>query len=165
MGEGTSATVGELLERDHHRIDEGFARFAESLSEPTVDRAAFDDAAHALRHHIFVEEVHHFPVVRAAGLMGPVLVMLREHGEIWDLLDAIALALDSSDITVATSLWPQLREVVDQHNMKEERIVYPAGDKQLSPDDASTTAAALTTGETPLDWTCEMAGRTTPSPS
>lgn len=151
-------TAGTQLEHDHHRIDDGFARFVESLSGE-VDRASFDDAARALRHHIYVEETLHFPVLRAAGLLAPVLVMLREHGEIWDLLDAIRDALDAGDIDSVRGVWPQLAAVLEQHNMKEERILYPAGDKTLSPADAELIVTALDEGETPSGWVCEMAGQ------
>ena len=122
-------------------------------------REAFDDATIALRHHIYIEEVHHFPVVRAAGLMGPILVMLREHGEIWDLLDGIAAALDASRVDEARTLWPQLADVLEQHNMKEERIVYPAGDEALPPEVAAAITDELASGRTPAGWACEMAGR------
>ena len=175
MGADAAGSAGELLERDHRRIDEGFARFAESLSGPAVDRAAFHDAALALRHHIYIEEVHHFPTVKATGLMAPVLVMLREHGEIWDLLDALGDVLGNEngndsdngtsndrgndDNAAARGLWQQLATVLDEHNVKEERIVYPAGDEKLPPEAAATIATALAMGETPPGWTCQMAGR------
>lgn len=157
----TGGSAGQRLERDHHRIDEGFARFAESLSlsGPGVDREAFDGAALALRHHIYIEEAHHFPVVRASGLMGPILVMLREHGEIWDLLDRIATALDHGDDAEAKAVWLQLADVLEQHNVKEEKIVYPAGDEKLPPEVAATIVDALESGTTPDGWVCEMAGR------
>lgn len=150
-------TVGQQLEHDHHRIDEGFATFARSLSAVVIDRAAFDDAANALRHHIYVEESLHFPVMRASGLLGPVLVMLREHGEIWDLLDDIAAAIDHDDDPTVGNLWPELVAVLSQHNMKEERILYPAGDEKLSVADADLIVTTLTTGSTPPGWICEMA--------
>lgn len=159
MDDAGGASAGERLEHDHHRIDEGFARFAASLGGSDVDRDAYDDAATALRHHIYIEEVHHFPVVRAAGLMGPILVMLREHGEIWDLLDGIAAALDASRVDEARSLWPQLADVLEQHNMKEERIVYPAGDEALPPEVAAAITDELASGRTPAGWACEMAER------
>lgn len=169
MSGATAGSAGELLEQDHRRIDEGFARFAESLSGPTVDGAAFADAALALRHHIYIEEVHHFPAVKASGLMAPVLVMLREHGEIWDLLDALGDVLGThsddhgdDDNAAARGLWQQLATVLDQHNLKEERIVYPAGDEKLPPEAATAIATALAAGQTPPGWTCQMAGRQAP---
>lgn len=152
-----SGTVGQQLEHDHHRIDEGFATFAQSLGAAVIDRAAFDDAASALRHHIYVEESLHFPVMRASGLLAPVLVMLREHGEIWDLLDDIAAAIEHDDELTVGHLWPELVAVLSQHNMKEERILYPVGDEKLSVADAELIVATLATGSAPPGWTCEMA--------
>src|SRR5699024_8653439 len=55
-------SVGEVLERDHHRIDGYFEVFAKSLREDgPIDTAAFATGAAGLRHHIYVEEVLHFP--------------------------------------------------------------------------------------------------------
>lgn len=160
---GDGGSAGQQLERDHHRIDERFACFAESLFGPAVelealDVEAFAAAALALRHHIYVEEVHHFPVVRASGLMAPILVMLREHGEIWDLLDGISAALDRRDGAAARTIWPQLATVLEQHNMKEERIVYPAGDEKLPAELAAKITDELENGSLPDGWVCEMAG-------
>ena len=155
----TEGSAGQRLEQDHHRIDEEFTRFTASLSGADVDREAFDAAARALRHHIYIEEVHHFPVVRASGLMGPILVMLREHGEIWDLLDQLTAALDADRVSEVRDLWPRLAEVLAQHNMKEERIVYPAGDEQLSAGASREIADELAAGTTPEGWVCDMAGR------
>lgn len=155
-------TVGQQLEHDHHRIDQGFALFSQSLTEPDIDRESFDTAAQALRHHIYVEEVFHFPVLRAAGMLAPVLVMLREHGQIWDLLDAAASALDNNDRAAAQQLWFRLASALEQHNFKEERILYPAGDQKILPADAVLIAETLEDGETPLAWTCEMAGQSEP---
>lgn len=153
------SSAGQRLEHDHHRIDEGFERFAESLSCSAVDREAFDGAAQALRHHIYVEEVHHFPVVKASGLTGPIIVMLREHGEIWDLLDAVAQALDSGDSAAVKTLWPTLATVLEEHNMREEKIVYPAGDQQLPAEVAAEIIDQLESGTLPGGWVCQMAGR------
>lgn len=152
-------TAGQVLEHDHHRIDERFADFARSLAGAVPDTAAFTEAADALRHHIYVEEEHHFPVLRAAGMMAPVLVMLREHGEMWDLLDTIADALAAGDTDTARASWPTLAETIEQHNAKEERILYPAGDNALADDVAAEVISTLTTGTAPDGWVCEMAGR------
>src|SRR5690606_14935451 len=94
---------------------------------------------------------------RAAGLLGPVLVMLREHGEIWDLLDATEGALLVDDVPRARGSWEQLADVLEQHNLKEERILYPAGDERIAPADAELILATLASGEMPADWRCEMA--------
>lgn len=154
-----SPAVGAVLEQDHQRIDGHFDAFARSLDGGGADAAAFTAGSAALRHHIYVEEEHHFPALRAAGLLGPILVMLREHGEIWDLLDELETGVDTGvpapDLTEA---WQRLARLLGDHNAKEERIVYPAGDQALSDEGAQEVLAALS-GSTPPGWVCEMAGR------
>ena len=152
-------TVGDDLEHDHREIDEQFARFVASLESNDIDREALAAGAHGLRHHIWVEETLHFPPVRAAGLLAPVLVMLREHGEIWRLLENLENAV-SRDFPREgiTRVWQTLEEVLDAHNSKEEQILYPTGDQVLSPEQNDAVRAALADGTMPEGWRCQMAG-------
>lgn len=153
--------VGTVLEQDHQRIDAHFDAFARSLDEGGADAAAFAAGSTALRHHIYVEEEHHFPALRAAGLLGPILVMLREHGEIWDVLDELEATLGRGVPAAGlTAAWQRLERVLGEHNAKEERILYPAGDQALSEEIAEEVLTALSSGSTPPGWVCEMAGRT-----
>lgn len=151
-------TAGVALEHDHRVIDAEFERFAAAFADGQVVADAFRGGARGLRHHIYVEEELHFPPLRAAGLFGPILVMLREHGEIWDLLDVIeaqlASGVEAAQLQDATR---RLMDALDQHNLKEERILYPAGDAQLPDDIAVQIRAALASGDTPPGWTCHMA--------
>lgn len=154
-----SDSIGTTLEHDHHRIDAHFAAFAASLQTgaPALDELAA--GAEGLRHHIWVEEEVHFPLARASGLMGPVLVMLREHGLIWgalDRLDALAAASppDADDVLAA---WAELEAVLSAHNMKEEQILYPAGDAVFTTEQAGEILAALRDGVRPDGWRCAYA--------
>ena len=174
------------LEADHRAIDDHFAAFGTALSEGRVEAdalaagAALFACGHGigtlafaphgrqwlaagaagLRRHIWVEETIHFPPLREAGLFGPVLVMLREHGEIWALLDAL-----DTDVAAGTSAarlaqtFAQLEEALEQHNLKEERILYPAGDQVLDATVAEAVRGALSDGLMPADWVCEMFDR------
>ena len=148
------------LEADHRAIDDHFAAFGTALSEGRVEADALAAGAAGLRRHIWVEETIHFPPLREAGLFGPVLVMLREHGEIWALLDAL-----DTDVAAGTSAarlaqtFAQLEEALEQHNLKEERILYPAGDQVLDATVAEAARGALSDGLMPADWVCEMFDR------
>ena len=149
-------TIGNVLEDDHHRIDAHLAAFAASVEAGRPDLDELAAGAEGLRHHIWVEEEEHFPPLREAGLVGPIMVMLREHGQLWDALDAIeAGAADGDDVS---ERWRLLVEVLEAHNMKEERIVYPNGDEVLDPATVERVRAALAS-ERPRDWVCQMAGR------
>lgn len=154
-------SVGEVLERDHHRIDGYFETFARTLSAGgPLDVEAFNTGAAGLRHHIYVEEVLHFPAMKAGGLMGPVFVMLREHGELWDRMDEIAAKLDAgADKAEIAPVWKSLEDGLEAHNEKEEKILYPAGDDLLTDDLGAEILETLANPDIPEGWTCEMAGR------
>lgn len=159
MSESAGAT-GAVLEHEHHRIDETFAAFVTALERGNVDSASFKAAGDDLRHHIYVEETYHFPPLREAGMMGPIMVMLAEHGRMWDLLDSIQQGIDQSrPAAELLELWTQLATTIADHNMKEEHILYPAGDNLLDAETASQILRALESGELPSDWECEMVGR------
>lgn len=154
-------SVGEVLERDHHRIDGYFEAFAASLQEDgPIDTEAFATGAAGLLHHIYVEEVLHFPAMKAGGLMGPVLVMLREHGQLWDRMDEIAGQLDAgAQRSEIAPVWKALADGLEAHNDKEEKILYPAGDDLLPEDLGAEILATLADPNIPEGWTCEMSGR------
>ena len=160
-GESGNLSVGEVLERDHHRIDGYFETFAQSLSgEGPIDAEAFSTGAAGLRHHIYVEEVLHFPAMKAGGLMGPVFVMLREHGELWDRMDEIATKLESgASAAEIVPVWKALEDGLEAHNDKEEKILYPAGDDLLTDDLGEEILETLANPDIPEGWTCEMSGR------
>lgn len=154
-------SVGEILERDHHRIDGYFETFAASLSgEGPIDASAFATGAAGLRHHIYVEEVLHFPAMKAGGLMGPVFVMLREHGELWDHMDRIAAQLgDGAAAADVEESWKKLEAGLEAHNEKEEKILYPAGNDLLDESLSEEIKETLASPDIPEGWTCEMSGR------
>lgn len=154
-------SVGEILERDHHRIDGYFETFAASLSgDGPIDADAFEAGASGLRHHIYVEEVLHFPAMKAGGLMGPVFVMLREHGQLWDRLDEITVQLEAdADAETIRPIWTALADGLEAHNEKEEVILYPAGDDLLDDSLSEEIKETLANPVIPDGWTCEMSGR------
>lgn len=155
----SGASVGAVLEQDHREIDQHFAAFARRLEAGRVDAELFAAGATGLRRHIWVEEELHFPPLRAAGLMGPIMVMLREHGEIWDLLDRLDAQLAASAAAPdLAATWEEVARVLEAHNLKEERILYPSGDQVIDANTAAQILAALD-GELPTGWTCEMSGR------
>ena len=81
-------TLGGALEREHRQIDGGIEAYLAGLdgtADPEPLRAALD----GLRRHIYLEEEFLFPPLRSAGLMGPIFVMLREHGQLWTSMDSV----------------------------------------------------------------------------
>ena len=82
-------TLAAALEHEHREIDEGIEAFTSGQADAETQTAPLTRAMDALRRHIYLEEEFLFPPLRSAGLMAPVFVMLREHGEMWKTLDLL----------------------------------------------------------------------------
>jgi iron-sulfur cluster repair protein YtfE (RIC family) len=146
-------SLATALEREHHEIDAAIAAFSAAPQDPQP----LLHAIRALRRHIYLEEAFLFPLLREAeaGLMAPIFVMLREHGQIWGVLDA----LESAAATGAAPalLCKQLTVRLLHHNLKEEKVLYPGADDVLSPAAAELLRAFLASGELPEGWVCAKA--------
>lgn len=155
MSEG-STSLADAFTREHHEIDAGIEAY---LDDAEGDVVALQAAMHALRRHIFLEERFMFPPLRQAGLLMPILVMLREHGELWRRMNTLDDAIASgADTAALRTQCKQILELLDAHNTKEEPIVYPQADTALSEFERDQLAQFLTKGTFPDGWTCEQAG-------
>lgn len=156
-------TLGAALEREHHEIDEGVEGFGSRELGPEERVASLKRAIAALRRHIFLEEEYLFPSMKA-GLAIPIMVMLREHGEIWRNLDQIEenLEKDRSEDTIKESC-RELLSRLEQHNSKEEPIFYENADETLSAAQTSVLKDLLDDSEMPEGWDCAKADEKLPS--
>ena len=152
------------LEREHREIDEGIAAFTAGLRSGNHDRQSVNRAVRALRRHIYLEEEFLFPLLCGAnaGLAAPVFVMLREHGQLWQTLDALERELDASidgaDSASELKLCRQLAVQLLHHNLKEQKILYPVADELLTASAAARLRALFGSAELPDSWVCAKAG-------
>lgn len=154
----TTETLAAALEREHHEIDRGIEAFLAARAEGRVEIEPLESAAEALRRHIFLEEEHLFPPLRDAGLVAPIFVMLREHGEIWDTLDLLEAQLRSDPAGEASAPTCSLLLVqLERHNSKEEAIVYPQADEAAGAPGGAGLRAFLESGRLPGGWVCAEA--------
>jgi hemerythrin-like domain-containing protein len=147
----TVESLADALEREHHEIDAGLEAFAAGSggNEP------LHNALEALRRHIYLEETMLFPSLREAGLFAPVMVMIREHGEMWHVMDRLGEAVEAGGADATTKdLLGELNGLIEAHNMKEEQILYPSADKVLNADAARELSEFLESGRMPMDWVC-----------
>lgn len=147
----TSFAVAKTLEHDHRAIDQEFEHVKTGLMQGEWRGESFQHAAEELRHHIYVEEEALFPVLRQAGMVAPVFVMIREHGEIWRALDAIG-GEDGRDAEQALAAFASMESVLASHNFKEEQILYPASDSALDPQHVESVRLAFEDGRRPEGW-------------
>ncbi len=154
-----AGALGAALEREHREIDAGVEAFLGSQAEAQPRTEPLTQAIAALRRHIFLEEAFLFPPLRDAGLVAPIFVMLREHGEIWDTLDALDAQLAiNPGVAAMAEICRALLEQLERHNAKEEPIVYPQADAVLTAAASARLGSFLATGRMPEGWACARAG-------
>lgn len=89
-------------------------------------------------------------------MTGPILVMLREHGQMWPILDTLdhELADGVSDDVLRTAC-RQLLILLQHHNPKEEQILYPQVDRVVGKGASVDVREFLDAGQVPADWMCQ----------
>jgi hemerythrin-like domain-containing protein len=144
--DGAPTTVSACYAVDHDEIDALFERFRELHGEilPVV-HVAFREFKTRLERHIGWEEDILFPLFeRLTGMPdnGPTVVMRGEHRQIKAFLDAIDRTLQGGDAGVDADQ-AALLAVLAAHNWKEEHILYPLIDRQVSAEDRESVFARM----------------------
>ncbi|HAY44287.1 MAG TPA: hemerythrin [Micrococcaceae bacterium] len=158
----SSAPDGSLAEaftKEHHEIDAAIEKYMATTREDPESRAKMLlEAVSALRRHIYLEEEVVFPHLPRATLMMPLMVMHREHGELWRRMDALEKSLQgaSADAPLVADC-EELLSLLDNHNSKEEPIIYPLMDTALSVQEQQQAAHLLAGGALPEGWVCQDA--------
>ncbi|MEN3813169.1 hemerythrin domain-containing protein [Chromobacterium piscinae] len=129
-------TPSELLTGQHRDCD---ARFADAEQAARAqDWPAAESAFAAMRgemeDHFRLEEDRLFPAFEQASGMcaGPTAVMRAEHAQMRQLLDGMAQALAARDGDNFLAEADTLLILTQQHNMKEENILYPMCEQSVS---------------------------------
>lgn len=130
-------TIAEFMTDDHKTCDNYFADAeTATLTDDWGDaEAAFKAFRNGMAKHFRMEEDVLFPSLKSAGgPAGPVHVMLMEHAQIKELLKQMGEAVERKDAQEYGGLAETLLMVMQQHNHKEENILYPIIDEILSKD-------------------------------
>lgn len=146
------------LEREHRVIDGGIEEYAAALERGVHDPDPLRHSLSGLRRHIYLEERFLFPPLREAGLMMPIMVMLREHGSLWRAMDGLdGMLAEDAGADALLSASRELLAQLDKHNSKEEPILYARADEVLDAAASSELSAFLDDGRLPEGWVCEGA--------
>lgn len=150
-----SETLAAALEREHREIDRAVEAF---LGNGNGRIESLKEAMQALRRHIFLEEEFLFPPLRDAGFVAPVMVMVREHGELWRTMESIESELGgkAAESGVAGQC-KVLLALLERHNSKEEPILYPHADSVLGAPASAELRGFLVSGRMPDGWVCGSA--------
>jgi len=126
-------TVSEFMQENHRECDELFATAEEFVASgdwaPALE--AWQAFSSALDAHITDrEEGVLFPAFEAVnGAMGPTVVMRGEHEQMRALIAQMNDALAGKDQQQFLGLAETLMMLMQQHNMKEENMLYPMMDQ------------------------------------
>ena len=134
-------TICEFYEQDHDRLDELFKTFQKmKRSDFAKAKEAFKAFKFGLQRHIVWEEGVLFPLWEEKTGMsegGPTFVMRAEHRQIGQQLEAIhgKVAEQNPDSDQEEQA---LVDLLGSHNLKEERVLYPAIDQLTSAEERET---------------------------
>jgi len=127
------AAITEVMQQGHRDCDELFA-----TAESAVDKGDWSTAETSwstfvseLEEHITIKEERLlFPALEeSGGPTGPIQVMRAEHEQMRNLIVQINDALKEQDSSKFLGLSETFMMLMQQHNMKEEQILYPMLDQ------------------------------------
>jgi iron-sulfur cluster repair protein YtfE (RIC family) len=125
--------ITEFLADEHRCCDESFAAIEEmaQTGDAAGCRARFQQFQAAMEQHFQKEEVILFPAFEEASgnMMGPTRVMRLEHQQMRDTLAEMERALAGGDLEEFLGQAEALLILTQQHNIKEEQILYPMCDR------------------------------------
>lgn len=127
--------ISNVMTRDHKDCDESFvqAETAARNGDWPGAAAALDDFREALERHFRVEEEALFPAFeRTTGMTeGPTAVMRAEHADMRELIDQLRSAVAARDADELAGVAETLNMIMQQHNVKEEQVLYALLDEAV----------------------------------
>lgn len=136
--------IREQMGQDHRQCDHEFVAVENALHAGSVAeaKALFQSFAQHLIAHFDAEEAILFTAFEDVTGMtqGPTYVMRTEHAQMRELLETMRKALEEADLDSYSGEAETLFILMQQHNMKEESILYPMCDTKLArPTDFAQT--------------------------
>ena len=135
-------TITETMTRNHRHCDELFAEAEELIAQEewVQGREKFEAFRDAMENHFSQEENVLFPGFeqRTGQSMGPTQVMRMEHTQMRQLMADMEAAVTHEDDERYLGLSETMMMVMQQHNMKEEQMLYPMADQAYAEEAEST---------------------------
>ncbi len=128
--------IKQFMSQDHKDCDLFFAKAetAVSAEDWTEANQKFNEFIDAMEHHLGFEEQVLFPTFEESTGMktGPTEMMRLEHDQMRDLFAEMRDALKHQQSDDYLGMADTLLVLMQQHNMKEEQILYNMMDQTLS---------------------------------
>lgn len=130
--------IKQFMAQDHRDCDQLFAKAENAVAKDDWDTAshAFNEFVQAMERHLGIEEQELFPAFEAETgiLTGPTEMMRMEHEQMRTLFDEMKGAMEQHDSDDYLGTAETLLILMQQHNMKEEQILYSIMDQRLPAD-------------------------------
>lgn len=130
--EAAPASLTEFFSADHQRCDALYVEMEAAAQAGQDAGALFRGFDLALRRHFAMEEEGFFPQFdKLMGMddQGPTAIMREEHAQMRGLLDRMSGFAADGDLEGLVSAGETLLILIQQHNMKEEQMLYPMADE------------------------------------
>ena len=128
------STISHYLSEEHRECDAMLARAEEAVHSKSDDALTLTQTfVDELFAHLDKEEKVMFPAFEEATGMttGPTNMMRQEHMQMRGLASGLVEAVQNSDTKRYFGLTETLMILIQQHNMKEEQMLYRMADQHL----------------------------------
>jgi iron-sulfur cluster repair protein YtfE (RIC family) len=136
--------ISTYMMRDHRSCDEHFAQADDAVAAGDWARVTRSLAAlvNALERHFELEEQILFPAFeeRTGMSAGPTQMMRSEHEGMRTMYADMQRAALAGDVDQYSGLAETLLLMLQQHNLKEEQILYPMMDQALAAEEQALLA-------------------------
>jgi len=128
-------SISVYFSAQHRAGDRAFEKMEEAVSSDNwpLAESLFDELSRDTLQHFSNEEQGLFPLFEEKTGMqaGPTQVMRGEHVELRELMQCIGDAVQSKDQDGALGTAETFFLFLQQHNVKEEQVLYPMADQAL----------------------------------
>ena len=128
-------TISSFLTTDHRACDEEFADLENAVASDNWDDSLekLNKFVTDLLHHFNMEEGVMFPTFEEVTGMrqGPTMIMRMEHDQMRQLLTTLQEDMEKKDKKHFFGVSESLMMLMQQHNMKEEQMLYAMADMRL----------------------------------
>lgn len=129
-------SISHFMGNDHRHCDELLADALSEHSSGNEEKATelVTDFITAMKRHFIMEEDILFPAFEnVSGItQGPTVVMRSEHQQILGLMEQLQDSLKAKDWDEIYAMEETLMILIQQHNMKEENMLYPMCEQFLA---------------------------------
>lgn len=128
-------TISTFLTQDHRACDEEFANMENEVAAENWEKAnsKLIKFSEDLLHHFDMEEKVMFPAFESKTGMtqGPTAMMRMEHEQMRGLLEDLKTDVSATNKNHFFGVSESLMMLMQQHNMKEEQMLYAMADTHL----------------------------------